>query len=1089
MAAREELVRYLNAVLVGPGLGKPHPELGIHNEKITGRLSLAYAMGMLYAIPSDSGDALDIDPGLDVDDVDGDDEETDPLSMAGTAAPSAMGISVCISNASILEIIIRAAVYKPSEKASHSDQTWEREQLSDSVHSVGEGGLPRTAIFGGLADLEVLARALENDCSLLTISVCNRQQAAGKKPDLSKALFQVSISCSPKSGAILPYPSSRFIPPTAEERELRLIYGEQRPFAAGHGVAADWTVIEGKCTGVCTSAFPLAHVWRPRFDSLRVGPGADGLFVGEGIFDLPRLSYMDFSPKDLADRLLDLIVFYERWIKSQQLIEVEDELRQDAQVIIGRCEQSADRMRAGIELLRTDKIAYEAFALANRAMMMSMCHAARATGRGRTDGRQGPFPLGEADLAPIDYKMQAGYAWRPFQIAFMLQLLPSLMHSHDPDREIVDVIWFATGGGKTEAYLFAAAFELIRRRLVDGARGGGTAVMNRYTYQFLTADQFQRTAGMICALELIRREFHAKGDQRLGGSEFSIGLFAGEKVSPNKIASGFSSGAFELCTALLESKQPRTENPFPIESCPCCGTLLVPDERAETPDGFVDKAFYGFSSTANSFVTKCPEESCPFHPGLPISFIDEQLYRSPPSFLLGTIDKFAMIPWTTEAGRLLGVGTKFNPPSLIIQDELHLISGPLGTLAGIYEAAFETVMSTVGNVRPKVVGSTATIRNAASQCRRIYGRETSIFPSPGIRAKDSFFATLDEGEFSRSRLYVGFMAQGVRPTVAVSWAIAAVLQGVQDLDIRGQLDDKERDSYWTLMAYHNSKRELGRITNATRDEIPSRVQVYASQSIERPSPFRVLELKANSELPVPQARQQLGQRHTTETPAIDIAPCTSIISVGIDVDRLGLMLVNGQPKLTAEYIQATSRVGRGAVPGLVITCYSAGKPRDRSHYESFRDYHDKFYSFVEPTSVTPGALPALERALHAALVTVIRHGGGLRQNDEARKFDLSKPDQASLVSKLELRLRQAYPEPHEGVERLRISSFLKERTRQWSEWITEGAAWHAGLVYKLQPKQTGPSLLLPFGRAVAGRIGWNTLTSMRHVDSEINLEA
>lgn len=1087
MAARDELVEYLRSVLIGPGLGDPHSEFGAEKEKITGRLSLAYSMGMLYAMPSESGDSIDLDPELDVDEVDGDDEETDPLSMAGTAAPSAMGLSICISKAGLLEITVRGAVYKQLGKTTHSDQTWVREQLADSIHLVDDKGLARTAIFNGLADLEVLSRAIENGCSLLTVSVCNRQQGAGRKPDLSKALFQVSISCLPKSGIILPYPSSRFIPPTAEERELRLIYGEQRPFAAGHGVAADWSVSDGVCTGVCTSALPAAHIWRPRFDSLRVALDGE-VFESREIFELTRLAYKELPPAKLANGFQKLVSFYERWIESQLMIGVEEQLKADSQVIIGRCKQSAARMRAGIDLLRTDPVAYEAFALANRAMLMSMCHADRVTGRNRPDGRQGPFPLGDADLDPIDYKAQANYAWRPFQIAFMLQLLPSLMDTHHPDREIVDVIWFATGGGKTEAYLLAAAFELVRRRLVNGAAGGGTAVMNRYTYQFLTADQFQRTAGMICSLELIRKSLRGDVAGKLGSSEFTIGLFAGEKVSPNRFA-GSDSGAFELCTALFESKTPRAENPFPIEGCPCCGTLLVPNERTETPDGFVDKSFYGFGSTANSFVTRCPEEECPFHGGLPISFIDEELYRNPPSFLLGTIDKFAMIPWTKDAGRLLGVGTKCLPPSLIIQDELHLISGPLGTLAGIYEAAFETVMSSVADGRPKVVGSTATIRNAASQCRRIYGRETSIFPSPGIRARDSFFATLDEGETSTSRLYVGIMAQGVRPTVAVSWAIAAVLQGVQDLDVQGRLTDQERDSYWTLMAYHNSKRELGRITNATRDEIPSRVQVYASRTIERPMPLKLLELKANSELPVPQARQLLGQRHTPEHPAVDIAPCTSIISVGIDVDRLGLMLVNGQPKLTAEYIQATSRVGRGKVPGLVVTCYSAGKPRDRSHYESFRDYHDKFYSFVEPTSVTPGALPALDRALHAALVTVIRHAGGLNGNDDARKFDPGKKELASLISKLELRMRQAYPELHEEIERVRISSCLAERVEQWARWIVEGKDWHNGLVYRLQGQQKGPCLLLPFGRAVAGGIGWNTLTSMRHVDTEIRLEA
>jgi hypothetical protein len=331
------------------------------------------------------------------------------------------------------------------------------------------------------------------------------------------------------------------------------------------------------------------------------------------------------------------------------------------------------------------------------------------------------------------------------------------------------------------------------------------------------------------------------------------------------------------------------------------------------------------------------------------------------------------------------------------------------------------------------------------------------------------------------------MGQGVRSTIAVSWAMSAILQGIYKLSRDGDLSSAEIDAFWTLVAYHNSKRELGRIANATRDEIPTRLKVYAKlQTEERPSRFEVLELKAHAEVPIPQARQRLARKHSASEPAVDIAPCTNIISVGIDIERLGLMLVNGQPKLTAEYIQATSRVGRGQVPGLVFTCYSPSKPRDRSHYESFRDYHEKFYSFVEPTSVTPGAIPAIERALHAALVTVIRHGGGLVENAKARDFDPSIPKIADLIAALELRLRSAYSDPSEQEERDRISQGIADRVSQWADWA---AAARAGgsLQYTVAPRQVRPALFYRFGDPTP-QIGWPTLQSMRHVDREILME-
>ncbi|WP_181169158.1 helicase C-terminal domain-containing protein [Mesorhizobium sp. B2-4-14] len=1081
-------------------------------------MSLAYMQGMLFPRAERATPDLGGDEAEDASDEDAD----DPLSMSNATLPASMGMSLCVSPGSTIRVTVGAAVYapiKPGEafddhdlgsvsKSSAAESTtdntdvqpdpasqkkapkgrgkatgwWQRRQLEASTRDVGVEGLEATLVLEKHASLEVLSRTLANGEILLTLSLSNIHEAKNARSS-DDTLYQVSMRAEPVDGQILKYPAARYVPPSDEERELRVIYGEQRPYAVGHGVATDWNLEKGRCEWVKTEALPTAHVWRPVFDNLSVvRDGEQVTFDDDELFKIAPLASGDLSGPELIDRLTRLVEFYEEWIASQSALSVDRNLKDDASRMIGRCERSAARMKQGIGIMERDADIARCFMLANRAMLMSMSHAARASGRGRKDGLQGPFDLGRAETAPIDYFANPAQ-WRPFQLAFFLLVLPSLAGEELTDRELVDVIWFATGGGKTEAYLFVSAFELFRRRIVDGKSGGGTGVINRYTYRFLTADQFQRTAGVICAMEMIRRELAAAGDTTVGQEEFSIGLFVGGDVSPNSFA-GDKDGALTPTQELLDSSQPRDANPFPIESCPSCGTLLVPEERKAKPDGSPDESFYGFLATANSFTTRCPEEDCAFHESLPVYFIDEQLFRAPPSFLLGTIDKFAMIPWKEHGGVLLGVGTGWSSPSLVIQDELHLISGPLGTLAGIYEAAFETLMATAGKP-PKVIASTATIRNASVQCRRIYGRPSMVFPSPGLRAEDSFFSKLDTGNKERSRLYAGVMAQGLRSTVAASWTMATLLQSSFELVDEGQLTSNEADAYWTLVAYHNSKRELGRIVNATRDEIPTRMKVYATDvTVERPSNFRILELKAHAETPVPRARQLLARRHRPDQPAIDVVPCTNIISVGVDIDRLGMMMVNGQPKLSAEYIQATSRVGRGAVPGLVVAAYSPSKPRDRSHYESFRDYHERFYSFVEPTSVTPGALPAIERGLHAALVTVVRHGTRLRRNSTARQFDPTEPLVAAVITHLEQRLLKAYDGPTEAEERERISAKLTEKVSEWRGW----ARSVDGLQYTFASQQQRPHLLVRYGNKKVDGAGWHTLQSMRHVDKEITLE-
>ena len=1085
-AARVKLTEYLEKTLVGPGLGEPDSSGDYEHESIEGRLTLSYMLGMLYPryVREDAALGRDGDAGESSGDGDADADCDDPLNMANALLPASMGLSFCVARETRVYVVVSAARYTKCEQSDV--ERWTRVPIATGTHIVRpDDGPSNDDIFSGRAKLSVLPRLSPDGTWLVTVSVSNAAETT--RGDPASTLYQVAIDVAGKDGPLRPYPRSTYVPPTEEERELLVSYSGHRTYAVGHGISADWTLgAGGECWHVCTQPIPRAHVWRPVFDRLGVdGPDGEEVFEDDGLLTLANLAWDELGRDELVYRLNNFVAFYEVWIEQQLQLEVSSEYEQDAKRMVERCTRSAARMREGTRLILEDDAVYRSFRLANRAMLMSMCHQRRILGVSRSDGKQGPYDLGEAETAGIDYRGHREAKWRPFQLAFLLQILPSLCDESHDDRAIVDVIWFATGGGKTEAYLLAAAFELIRRRLTHGGRGAGVGVINRYTYRFLTADQFQRTAGMICALELLRRELANAGDTSLGHASFSIGLFAGAAVSPNHFTSD-DGGAHQLRLDLDESSNPRAQNPFPLEACPSCGTLLAPTHSRRLPDGSVDRSFYGFDSSATSFSVRCPEEDCDFHVEIPAYFIDEQLYAKPPSFLLGTIDKFAMVPWGDKAGRFFGAGLEEEPPSLIVQDELHLISGPLGTLAGIYEAAFEVLMRSSGGGGPKIIAATATIRNAAIQCRRIYGRDGVVFPSPGLRAEDSFFSRLDVNNVQRSRLYLGLMGQGMRSTVAVSWAIATTLQAVRQLSIDGELTMEELDSYWTLIAYHNSKRELGRISNATRDEIPARLKVYAKTAAsERPSNFDVLELRAHSDTPIPVARQILHRRHKEGAPAVDIVPCTNIISVGVDIDRLGLMLVNGQPKLTAEYIQASSRVGRGKVPGLVITCYSPSKPRDRSHYEAFRDFHERFYSFVEPTSVTPGSLPALERALHAALLTVVRHGAGMLRNRDASRFDPAEKRTSLLVDMLRTRIQDAYSEPDERNVRERISARLEDLCAEWVSWIGD----HPQLCYRSARRQQQAALMTPFGEQKHESVGWHTLQSMRHVDTEITMEA
>jgi hypothetical protein len=426
--------------------------------------------------------------------------------------------------------------------------------------------------------------------------------------------------------------------------------------------------------------------------------------------------------------------------------------------------------------------------------------------------------------------------------------------------------------------------------------------------------------------------------------------------------------------------------------------------------------------------------------------VDEPLYRRLPAFVIATLDKFASLPWTGQVGALFGKvntydaigrnhefygpadsergkpipGGQLLPPDLIIQDELHLISGPLGTIAGLYEGAIEKlcerhVEGREQPILPKIVASTATVRKAASQIRALFGRNKSaVFPPPGPDRKDSFFAITLPSSESPARLYVGVSFLGRNPKdmmMRVSTTLmSAALRCHVDNPPKMQGDPKkkkeyqdtnrdawlahEADPYMTLLAYYNSLKELGGSGSIIQDTVTKRLSKYRVRDYDRLMPRLsqfanrklegtgtgqdsggvVKELTSRvSTAEVAETKRRLAQPFGSED-GLDVALATNMISVGLDITRLGLLMVMGQPKTTAEYIQTTSRVGRErSKPGLIVTILNSHRPRDRSHYERFPTYHASFYRSVEASSVTPYSPRAMDRALSSALVGLMRH--------------------------------------------------------------------------------------------------------------------
>ena len=932
----------------------------------------------------------------------------------------------------------------------------------------------------------------------VSVFLSNRRPPAANKEhrDLRFA-FQAQIEVRADL-PFVPMPDLRGAGATEfDERMADLHYRDAPEYAVGHGVSPDWE-FDGDSEdddepGGDRPCRRLRTEWigRARVERVETEDVPDAVRSMDALGELPDGDAARAALTPLVER-------YREWIgaRREEAASLPPQRRETAAELLRQAGIAATRMERGIETLTGDADLLDAFRMANRAVAAAL----------RAPGAE----LGDA----------AAPEWRSFQLAFLLLNLPALADPAHPERALVDLLFFPTGGGKTEAYLGLAAIAMVLRRLrhpEDGGRAGaGVSVIMRYTLRLLTLDQLARASRLVCALELAREE----DPGRYGEWPFEIGLWVGKAATPNRMGKKGDKRDDTARAKVGRFGRDGREPPVPLASCPWCGEAFAADSFQLEPD----------ADRPRNLRLSCADYECAFSGDrpLPVVAVDEPLYRRLPAFLIATVDKFAALPWTGESGLLLGGADRRDahgfhgpaakvpgratrlpaplpPPDLVIQDEVHLISGPLGTMVGLYETTIGALSSGAGGTKPKIVASTATSRGAEEQMQAVFGRpRTKVFPPPGTDRRDSFFARAEPSP-EKARLYLGLAAPGRSPKVLMRRAALALMGAAQRSwrDNGGKVEGNPADPYLTLLGYFNSLRELGGARRIFEEEVRNTIKSLGMRKRlgEKRGLFRdrrvfsdILELTSRvSTGEVAKARRRLGLPFS-ESGRVDCALATNMISVGLDIQRLGLMVVLGQPKVHAEYIQATSRVGRDAVrPGLVVTLLSVHKPRDRSHYERFRHYHETFYRSVESASVTPFSPRALDRGFAGALVALARHGERALTpwQGAGRIAEVGPGLRESLASAFANRIRQQRlsEEEREAAEagvRARTADLLESWERIRAGYIEVGDS----LRYQKHEGGDGKPLLremLDTGFESADHAKFRTNRSLREVEPEVNV--
>lgn len=877
-----------------------------------------------------------------------------------------------------------------------------------------------------LADVRLAFRVIRQEqCNVVTITLVNQSKEQGGRDESEQlTLFQTQVMVRPNADSeFVPRPNS-INSHDPDQQSTSLLYRNSCEYATGHQCSSSWDLDNQPPEWIKSSWIPARVV--PAYREL--GDDVFRVFIDSGFSDAMTLATA--SVEDLVQGLRGLVHAYDLWIsrESMKLADLNSSHQSQAQIHLEDCRKVSQRISRSISLISNNESLRLSFQLANFAMDVQHCWKG-------------------GDNANV-----ASLRWRPFQLGFLLLCLPSACIDDHVDRNVMDLLWFPTGGGKTEAYLALIAATAWYRRFTHAGEkpsGGNVAVM-RYTLRLLTAQQFERASAVILACEGIRsgaiespfsrsfRSFHT----------FSIGLWVGSEATPN-----------DFDTAIRARSIRDGSTAEQLAKCPCCKSEVS----------------YDYCESTKSVHPFCINNNCDLGPRYgkwPVLTVDEDIYRVCPTLLIGTVDKFAQLPFRSDVGTLFGAGTDATP-DLIVQDELHLISGPLGTVTGLYETAFDWICTRDGR-RPKVVGSTATIRRASDQVLALFDRNSCQFPPPGIDYDNSGFAVVDYEKVDRWRLYLAVTSSGRSAKFTLQAAVGSLLQSTGR---HGAIDDEIRSGYSTMLAYFNSLRELGGAIVQMLDDVPDSIKLYAS--MRGAEPVREIGVPRELTSRVSQAEIiQILEELKCAPPdpdAVDLVLATNMVSVGVDVPRLGLMVLNGQPKTRSEYIQATSRVGRSVFPGLVVSVMNAQKIRDRSHYETFFSWHGALYRDVEATSVTPFSSRARDRALRAVFVSMLRHT--VRSLRDLPTLDDSCMERvADVIEAIEGRVSRVDPR-----ELAATRDELDQAVRAWLEIDPQ--------LYKKSRGDKGRSLMQSAEdyarRASAGKspgLAWPIMNSMRSVE-------
>jgi hypothetical protein len=913
----------------------------------------------------------------------------------------------------------------------------------------------------------------------IKILMANRELHSKKKFSFGnellnhKTLFQVQIFV--RANKFLPYKQLSETNPFDEElNTISFQYRNEFAYAIGHGCAVEWNNNINP-TELKTTFLPEVDIKNYSNDFNKDFP--EKL---KDITEIKKLSiWTDFHKFEIIEKLKMFASEYNNWIiTKQKTVETEPNFQKIFDSIIDKQEKTYQRLIENIDFLNENETAYKSFLLANAAMYIQML-----IGDEKCFGKKG-VELGALDSKfdhnNLDYFKTSDFnpKYRPFQLAFfLLNIEPIINEISDYRNKVVDLLWFPTGGGKTEAYLALTAFTIISRRILHKGNSDGVSVIMRYTLRLLTVQQFERATKLILALDFLRKQFEANKQYCFENKPVSVGMWVGASSTPNsyKDAHSIYKKITDELIKINDGKAGNFEkvNTFPITSCPWCGCNLISKKGRHVQQGY--------AATTNSFQAKCLNDNCAFHAELPIYFVDDKIYQNPPTLLFATVDKFAMLSHREE-GHLLFNSLKENklPPDLIIQDELHLLSGPLGSVTGLYESIVE-MLSTKDDKKPKIIASTATTRNTEHQVAMLYGnRELNIFPPMGVTYDDNFFSFVSSDS---KRKHIGFMPTGKTASNTqlqiIGYLLLARIKLFRYFLKKGNLSKEEaiqkENNFWTIVSFYNSLRDVGKIYNKVPAEIKTLIRLLHNRYDLNKTTYgfnywglsgRTKELTSRVESNtikklLGELEQSFdliakdGQNFVQNT--VDLVLASNMFSVGIDIKRLNVMLMNGQPKNIAEYIQASSRVGRND-KGIVINLLDANRSREKSYFENYVAFHNAYYKFVEPLSITPFTEIALDKALASLLICFVRHKKGLYKDNQAKDY---AGDIEELIRFLKNRIKNPIQQKY-ALDR------LEELSKNWIEKASENSklTFKNGLIHKLSEIDE-----------------WGLMMSMREIDT------